>query len=283
MSTQLSALLTMTVLINTSCYNSRGEISPIDECSCSKDTLEQAFCSFSDDDIGNDQKLATIDSKTIEVGEKMQTRQAVEPYCIEDLTLGDEQENKRESYYHEGWSLSSIVEEYKNKNFSERFQKKIIIEKSRRVLGVYGNGVLLKEYGVSLGEQPAGDKEREGDRKTPEGEFYIAEKKKFTVYHNAFLLSYPNLENAKRGLASGLINRREYEAIETAINQCKIPPQNTGLGGDIEFHGGGGIKEGDWTWGCAALEDREVDELASFVEVGCTKDGTYKTKVIIRP
>ncbi|MBI2661837.1 L,D-transpeptidase family protein [Candidatus Woesearchaeota archaeon] len=275
MSTKLLALLTMTVVINTRCYSSVEGILSIDECSCSKDT------SYAGSD--GDKNSQYAGSNLTKITQQMYTMQADEPFCIEDFIPNESEDNKQDRYYHEGLQLSTLTEEYMKKNSSEKIQKRILIEKSRRILGVYLNTNLLKEYGVSLGEEPEGDKEREGDRKTPVGEFYIAKKKKFTGYHNAFLLSYPSLESAERGLASGLINKRKYEAIEMALNQCKTPPQDTELGGDIEIHGGGGVKDGDWTWGCVGLEDRDIDELAAFVEMGCTGEGTYKTRVVVMP
>ena len=106
---------------------------------------------------------------------------------------------------------------------------------------------------------------RQGDRRTPEGEFYI-----FTRNDRGILslarLSYPNAPHADRGLREGLIKKSQHDAIMRALNLKKTPPQNTALGGDIYIHGRGASS--DWTWGCVALEDPDMSELFNAVTVG---------------
>jgi L,D-peptidoglycan transpeptidase YkuD (ErfK/YbiS/YcfS/YnhG family) len=79
-------------------------------------------------------------------------------------------------------------------------------------------------------------------------------------------LSYPNIEDAGRGLRENLITRRQHDAIVRAIKRKSTPPQNTALGGDIYIHGNGASS--DWTWGCVALENAEMKELFDAVTVG---------------
>jgi len=126
---------------------------------------------------------------------------------------------------------------------------------------------------VGLGFSPVNDKLREGDGATPEGEFYIFVKNNKSSYYLSLGVSYPNVEDAERGLRDGLISRGQRDAIVNAIKRKATPPQNTALGGDIYIHGNGASS--DWTWGCVALENADIKELFDAVPVG--------TEVTIKP
>jgi murein L,D-transpeptidase YafK len=149
----------------------------------------------------------------------------------------------------------------------------IIIKKKDRRLEVYDDGKLIKIFEFVLGFAPVGDKEIEGDGKTPEGEFYVFTKNPNSRFHLSLGLSYPSRDDAERGLAAGLITKTERDEIVNAIDSKQMPPQKTALGGEIYIHGGG--VERDWTWGCVALRNEEIEELFSAIPVG--------TKVVIRP
>ncbi len=79
-------------------------------------------------------------------------------------------------------------------------------------------------------------------------------------------ISYPNIEDAERGLKAKLITKAERDKIIQAVKNKKMPLQNTKLGGEIYLHGGG--TTGDWTWGCAALKNEEIKELFDALPVG---------------
>jgi lipoprotein-anchoring transpeptidase ErfK/SrfK len=143
---------------------------------------------------------------------------------------------------------------------------RIVIKKSERKLLLYSGDKLVRTYRVGLGLSPVGDKVREGDRRTPEGDFYIFTKNEKSSYYLSLGISYPNAAHAERGLRDGLINRSQYDTIITALNGRKAPPQNTELGGDIYIHGNGAGS--DWTWGCVALENQDILELFNLVSVG---------------
>ena len=150
---------------------------------------------------------------------------------------------------------------------------RIVVKKAERKLYLYSDGKLARTYRVGLGLSPVGDKVRQGDRRTPEGEFYIFTKNDKSAFYLSLGISYPNAAHAERGLRDGLISRAQYTTIMQALNDRKAPPQNTKLGGDIYIHGNGSST--DWTWGCVALEDRDVRELFNAVTVG--------TPVTIKP
>lgn len=143
---------------------------------------------------------------------------------------------------------------------------RIVVKKSQRKLILYAGGKVVRTYHVGLGLSPVGDKVRQGDRRTPEGDFYIFTKNDKSAFYLSLGISYPNTEDAERGLRDGLITKAEYAAIIQANKSKTTPPQNTKLGGDIYIHGRGATS--DWTWGCVALEDDDVRELFNAIPVG---------------
>ncbi len=143
---------------------------------------------------------------------------------------------------------------------------KIIIDKEARRLFLYSDDELIKIYPISLGLDPIGDKEVQGDRRTPEGEFYVCNKNPASKYYLSLGISYPNIEDAERGLLEGLITKQEYNAIVRAIKAGRKPPWNTALGGAICIHGGG--IPWDWTHGCIAMRNSDIEELFRIIPVG---------------
>ena len=136
----------------------------------------------------------------------------------------------------------------------------IVVYKSERHLLAYASGRLVKTYDISLGRQPVGAKEFEGDKKTPEGIYFINDKNPNSGYHKNLGISYPDKDN-----------------IEKAKRIGKAP------GGEVKIHGlrnragfiGKFQRWHDWTLGCIALTDKEIDELYNAVEIG--------TKIEIKP
>ncbi|HEX7297247.1 MAG TPA: L,D-transpeptidase family protein [Pyrinomonadaceae bacterium] len=143
---------------------------------------------------------------------------------------------------------------------------RIVVHKAARRLELYSAEKLLRTYKVGLGFSPVADKKQEGDGATPEGDFYVFVKNNRSAYYLSLGISYPNAEDADRGLRDGLINRSQYRAITEAIRKKTAPPQYTKLGGLIYIHGHGA--QSDWTWGCVALENEDIRELFDAVTVG---------------
>jgi len=151
---------------------------------------------------------------------------------------------------------------------------RIVVKKGARRLFLYdGAERVVSSYPVALGGQPVGAKREEGDGATPEGEYFITHGNPRSQFHLSLGLSYPNTVDAGKGLARGLISRGERESIAEAIEQHRQPPQHTKLGGDIFLHGGGTRR--DWTAGCIALENADIEELFARVAV--------RTRVTILP
>ena len=150
---------------------------------------------------------------------------------------------------------------------------RLVITKKDRKLELFDRDKLVRTYAISLGFAPVGDKEKQGDGKTPEGDFYIFTKNPKSKFYLSLGISYPGNEDAARGLGNRLISQSEHDAIVEAIKQRKMPLQYTKLGGEIYLHGGGTGK--DWTWGCIALADNDIKELFNALPIG--------TFVTIRP
>lgn len=143
---------------------------------------------------------------------------------------------------------------------------KILVRKKERKLQIFDGEKLIKTYSISLGFAPEGDKEIEGDGKTPEGDFYVFTKNDKSSFFLSLGVSYPNIEDAERGLKQGLISQEEHDEIVKAINEKSMPPQKTKLGGEIYIHGGG--CDSDWTAGCMALKNEEMQEIFDVIEIG---------------
>ena len=150
---------------------------------------------------------------------------------------------------------------------------RIVVYKKERKLEFYSDQTLLRTYRIGLGFSPVADKMREGDGATPEGDFYIFVKNNKSAYYLSLGVSYPNAEDADRGLRDGLITKAQHAKILEAIRKKAAPPQYTNLGGLIYIHGHGA--RSDWTWGCVALENEDIKELYDAVSVG--------TPVTIKP
>ncbi len=148
----------------------------------------------------------------------------------------------------------------------------VVVRKSVRNLALCNSGGLAytgSNFWVGLGN-PMGDKEQRGDARTPEGIFYVAALVPGSSYYLALLLSYPDSDDAERGYNAGLISLAERDDIQASQTSCGYPDQGTDLGGLIEIHGEGGGVYGDWTLGCIAIENDEMDEVWSRMGVGDT-------------
>lgn len=146
------------------------------------------------------------------------------------------------------WADRTIKESKQNSSYA------VIVDKISRKCIVFKNGVKKYEFIVELGRNWVGHKREKGDDATPEGLYKITKKLDGgrTKYYKALLLNYPNeadLEEFRRSKEKGLL------------------PSSAKIGNLIEIHGGGG-KGADWTEGCVALTDTDMDILYKLVQVG---------------
>ena len=123
----------------------------------------------------------------------------------------------------------------------------VLVSKRRREMTLLRGEKVLRTYKVALGWAPVGAKEREGDGRTPEGRYTIDWRNPRSKFHLSLHISYPSEGDVERARAAG------------------VDP-----GGEIMIHGlrEGVIQEGDWTQGCIAVRDEEMDEIWGLVGDG---------------
>jgi murein L,D-transpeptidase YafK len=130
---------------------------------------------------------------------------------------------------------------------------RVFVEKSARRLTLLRNGASLKTYRVALGRAPVGPKEQEGDQRTPEGIYQIDFHKEDSDYHRALHVSYPEQRDIDRAAASGV----------SAGSDIMIHGLPNGRGWIGAFH-----RRTDWTAGCIAVTDFEIEEIWRAVADG---------------
>jgi len=143
--------------------------------------------------------------------------------------------------------------------------RRIVITKHARTLVLFDGEEEVLRIPVVMGKNAA-DKQREGDLATPAGEFYICSKNPESDHHRFLGLSYPNMEDAERGLRAKMISQVEYEQIREAIQQKKCPPWKTALGGEVGLHGPS--PNVTWTHGCIAMSVEQIERLYDLMEIG---------------
>lgn len=157
--------------------------------------------------------------------------------------------------------LQDRVAELEEKVFALRTEPadKVLIEKKARRLTLLSKGEVIKTYKIALGGDPVGPKEREGDNRTPEGIYSIDARNGNSGFHLALHISYPNEQDKLRAAELG------------------VSP-----GGNIMIHGikngyaklGASHAENDWTEGCIAVTNQEMEEIYKFVPIGTTVEIT---------
>ncbi len=128
----------------------------------------------------------------------------------------------------------------------------IVVLKENHRVDIYDGGRVVRSYTADMGYRSVNDKLRSGDAATPEGRYRVTAKKPGSTYYKALALNYPNDED-----------RAEFDRLR---RQGRIP-RNASLGGLIEIHGEGGRGK-DWTKGCVALTNRDMDDLFRRAGVG---------------
>jgi murein L,D-transpeptidase YafK len=172
------------------------------------------------------------------------------------------------------WLAASVIAAALVGILGKPMVQRIVISKSSRTLTAYGSsGEVVHRVPIALGRNPEGPKELEGDERTPEGEYYVCFKNPKSRFFLSLGLSYPNLDDARRGLDAGRIGADEFAAIADAQRGKRMPPWKTPLGGEIFIHGEKGERDG--TAGCVAVENRVMAALFPIVDVG--------TPVVIEP
>lgn len=150
------------------------------------------------------------------------------------------------------------------------------ISKQARLLKVTRGAEVVKEYPIAWGRGGRGAKARSGDNKTPTGRYRVVGFKTDSKFHFFMQLNYPNNLDAWRGYRDQLISPPEFRRIALANKQGRLPPQDTRLGGYIGIHGIGPVTPNklrfhealNWTEGCIAVKNWEINELRAYVTLG---------------
>jgi len=182
-------------------------------------------------------------------GQQLQIRELRQKLAQSEAGIKDRQQE-----------IAMLEQKVKDFAMQKRRIDRVLITKQQRQLSLYAGSDLIKTYRVAMGGNPVGPKLMQGDKKTPEGIYTIDSKNRNSRYHQALHISYPNADDRKRAKALG-----------------------AAPGGDIMIHG---IKKGyawvgslqadlDWTQGCIAVTDEEIEEIFRLVPIG--------TVVEIRP
>jgi len=129
----------------------------------------------------------------------------------------------------------------------------ILVEKEKRSLCVYSEGKMLKQYKVALGFSAIGNKEHEGDGKTPEGKYYIISKNPKSSYHLSLKISYPSENDLRIAMSRGL----------KPGSNIMIHGIRKGFGWIGKYHA-----LLNWTRGCIAVTNQEIEEIYFAVSVG---------------
>lgn len=143
--------------------------------------------------------------------------------------------------------------------------ERIVVRQAERVLVATCVGGAERRIPVALSRAP-GPKRKSGDQSLPEGDYRIAGPPRTSRFHRFLPIDYPAPADAARALAEGRISREDHDAIVAAHGQGRLPPQETALGGHLGFHGEGRRWRGnlalDWTEGCVAMSDSDIEWLA---------------------
>lgn len=129
----------------------------------------------------------------------------------------------------------------------------VVVEKSKHLLSIYKAGKLLATYHAAFGGNPTGTKQKEGDKRTPEGRYILDYRLENNAYHKAFHISYPNAKNIENAKKLG------------------VPP-----GSAIMVHGQKSgfewaspvVQRFNWTRGCVALANDDIDQMWAMVDSG---------------
>jgi murein L,D-transpeptidase YafK len=152
----------------------------------------------------------------------------------------------------------------------------LLIDTQKKQLAVKrGNRTLVTFDNIAIGRRGAGFKRQRGDKITPLGTYKIGWINPNSSFRTFYGFTYPSVENAKKALANDLISKSIYRSIINAHKNHKIPPQNTPLGGRIGLHGLGSSNPKihqmwDWTKGCVAVTNQQIDELSNWIVKGMT-------------
>jgi len=130
---------------------------------------------------------------------------------------------------------------------------RILVEKSKRRLTIFKQDKEIKTYRIALGRDPDGPKLQKGDQKTPEGLYFVDYKVRNSVYHRALHINYPNQDDIERARSLGVTPGNSIMIHGMKKDKLWM--------GDVQYLF-------NWTNGCIAVQDHEMDEIWRLVRIG---------------
>lgn len=130
---------------------------------------------------------------------------------------------------------------------------RVVVLKSERKLVLMSGDYVTRVYQVALGRYPSGHKSRQGDAKTPEGEYTLDFKLENSAFHKAIRISYPNARDRARAAAAGVDpgGKIMIHGLPNKLNASRV-----------------GHPSLDWTQGCIAVTNKEIEEIWNMVKIG---------------
>jgi len=212
----------------------------------SLECLQKIVKDYPDSEYRRDSQMMMLQIHNVIIKDKLITTQQTQIETSRQEVKGKENEIV---------ALQEKIEALEQKIFALRTEPadKVLIKKKERRLTLLSNNEVIKTYKIALGGNPIGPKERQGDNKTPEGTYIIDSRNRDSGYHLSMHISYPNDKDKMRAKELG------------------VSP-----GGDIMIHGiknglswvGASHAEVDWTKGCVAVADEEMEEIYKLVPNG---------------
>jgi murein L,D-transpeptidase YafK len=149
----------------------------------------------------------------------------------------------------------------------------LVVHKADRKLEIQCEGGFVFSVPAAFGRDPIGTKRTAGDYRTPEGDYHVAGPARPSRFHRFLPIDYPSAADAETALAEGRLSAADHRRILEAHRNGALPPQDTPLGGQLGLHGEGPrwrgeSKQLDWTYGCIALADGDLDFVIARVRIG---------------
>jgi murein L,D-transpeptidase YafK len=164
--------------------------------------------------------------------------------------------------------------------YAHLFERWVLVDTSEKQLRVYQGETPIAFFDqIAIGIRGTSKSRVSGDMTTPLGEFRIDRINHASRFHIFLGLDYPTLQHVDRALQAGVIGDSDYWSIFNRMLALGRPPQDTVLGGYIGIHGIGQgdpvtHRKFDWTQGCVALTNEQIERLLAYVSIG--------TRVVIR-
>jgi murein DD-endopeptidase MepM/ murein hydrolase activator NlpD len=174
---------------------------------------------------------------------------------------------------------SQFISTHRTLPVPEKEKKLVLVDQQNYKARIYEGGVMRAEFDVSFG-QGRGQKEIEGDNKTPKGMYFVVQKHKgefdgpYAAYYGGhwIKINYPNRYDAERGLAQSIISKTQRDQISASWLKREPTLQNTKLGGGIGFHGWNKEWQNDGprhlSWGCVVMHLRDIGKFYDDVPEG---------------